>query len=353
MRLILFNAALVLFLCNLAIGTITLNSLRRDQAKKKTLPYLNLKWLPNGVKDGMASALAATVAKTILQPLDTVKTLQQQARSLQASRGPFQTAFGVVRSRGVFGLWSGLGVTVLGSAPSVALYFGTYTSIKSFLSRRFPNNFKVFNVVVSASVANSLASLLRAPFEVIKQRVQAGVHSSPMAAVATIWRADGLGGFFSHGQLTSQIIRDVPYAVLTLLSYELLQTALKRHTRLRSKLSKDSADSVEGSIAIPSRPAALSDAVLRSSDAVCGALAGGLSSFLTNPMDVIKTRMMTTREYSSVGEAVLRIVREEGVGSLYSGCTMRLMHKIPANGLFFLCYEAFRDLLGVVRSTGL
>lgn len=319
---------------------------------------LSLQWLPNGIKDGMASGLATAVAKTILQPLDTVKTLQQQSRSLRIGRSPFQTGIEVIRSRGVLGLWSGLGVTVFGSVPSVAVYFGAYSSIKAFMLKQFPNNLKVLNVVVSASVANTLASLLRAPFEVIKQQIQAGTHASPLVAISTIWRAEGLGGFFSHGQLASQVLRDVPYAVLTILSYELLQTALKSRARRRA-LSSSSSNSTSArqpkgsALVVPLGPPVLADSLLRSSDALCGALAGGLSSFLTNPMDVVKTRMMTSREYASVGVAAARMVREEGLAVFFSGCSMRLMHKIPANGLFFLCYEAFRDLLGVRRSSGL
>lgn len=94
------------------------------------------------------------------------------------------------------------------------------------------------------------------------------------------------------------------------------------------------------------------DEVLTSSqkgikNAICGALAGGIGSFLTTPMDVVKTRMMTSTEYKSVLDAILRISREEGLLAFFSGTTPRLMHKIPANGLFFLSYEVLKTALGV------
>lgn len=49
----------------------------------------------------------------------------------------------------------------------------------------------------------------------------------------------------------------------------------------------------------------------------------------------------------SVPEAAIRILREEGASTFLVGVYPRLMHKIPANGIFFLCYELFRQWLGV------
>ena len=87
----------------------------------------------------------------------------------------------------------------------------------------------------------------------------------------------------------------------------------------------------------------------RALDAFCGATAGGLGSLLTTPMDVIKTRMMTgnSGRYSSVLDAIRIMYRDEGPAAFLIGALPRLAHKVPANGLFFLCYESFRSWLGV------
>ena len=78
---------------------------------------------------------------------------------------------------------------------------------------------------------------------------------------------------------------------------------------------------------------------------------GGIGTFLTTPMDVVKTRIIagpgSSYQYSNVMEAVVNILQGEGPGAFFIGTTPRLLHKIPANGLFFLCYEAIRKLLGV------
>jgi hypothetical protein len=52
--------------------------------------------------------------------------------------------------------------------------------------------------------------------------------------------------------------------------------------------------------------------------------------------------------YTSVSDAVHRIIKEDGPATFFAGTSSRLLHKIPANGLFFLFYEAFRFMLGAV-----
>ncbi|RYY72127.1 solute carrier family 25 protein [archaeon] len=86
---------------------------------------------------------------------------------------------------------------------------------------------------------------------------------------------------------------------------------------------------------------------------LCGALAGGASSFLTVPMDVVKTRLMTggsmgNRPYTSLPHAITNIYAHEGISAFFTGWSSRLLHKIPANALFFVFFESFRVLLGAV-----
>jgi solute carrier family 25 S-adenosylmethionine transporter 26 len=229
-------------------------------------------------------------------------------------------------------LWSGLGVTIIGSAPSAAVYFGSYSSIKKRLLRVMPPELKLLTYAISASIGNTAASVFRVPYEVIKQRMQMGLFDSAWLAIADCWKNEGIKGLFGGGKLASQIARDVPYAVATLVTYELLQISARSYV---TYLREDNNDNG----AFKSTERAL--------NAACGSVAGGLGSFVTNPMDVVKTRMMTSRQYPDVLTAAARIYREEGAAAFMSGVSSRLMHKVPANGLFFLSYEWFRALLDV------
>jgi hypothetical protein len=84
-------------------------------------------------------------------------------------------------------------------------------------------------------------------------------------------------------------------------------------------------------------------------DMVTGGVAGGVGSYMTNPMDVIKTRLQV--DSSLYGGSVLACTKatfaEGGASAFLRGSVPRLIHKIPANGAFFLFYELFRRLLKV------
>lgn len=177
-------------------------------------------------------------------------------------------------------------------------------------------------MAASAAIGNTVASVFRVPYEVVKQRLQAGMYASTGQALRTMYQEGGVAAFFGRGGVASQILRDVPYAIVTLLTYESLR-------RARAELRKGA----------PSSPF---------EDSMIGALAGGVGSLISNPMDVVKTRIMTQPQiYKTVGATVTKVWAEEGPAAFFKGTAPRLLHKIPANAIFFAAYEIFRTLLRV------
>jgi hypothetical protein len=144
----------------LAPLSLPARSLFLVSAQKDHLPLIS-----ESVKSGIASALATAVVKFTLQPFDTIKTVQQM--NDRKYMGVMSTAKLIVKERGLFGLWSGVDVTVLGSLPSIALYFGIYNSIKTRVSTVLPPSLHPLAVVVAAIVGNTFACALRVPYEVI------------------------------------------------------------------------------------------------------------------------------------------------------------------------------------------
>mmetsp|Transcript_22566 Transcript_22566/g.47534 ORF Transcript_22566/g.47534 Transcript_22566/m.47534 type:complete len:248 (-) Transcript_22566:1428-2171(-) len=87
-----------------------------------------------GLKNTLASGMAAACSKTILAPFDTLKTVQQHVEG-GTSLGLVEAARSVTsRPGGVLNLYAGLGVSALGSMPSVGLYFGVYSYCKKIIS---------------------------------------------------------------------------------------------------------------------------------------------------------------------------------------------------------------------------
>lgn len=106
----------------------------------------------------------------------------------------------------------------------------------------------------------------------------------------------GLLGFFGKGGLKMQWARDIPYAMVTLLVYETLQKAAARRKGPGS----------EGSRSKEAKANPLENMVI-------GAIAGGMGSLVTNPMDMIKTRMMTSPElYAGPMDAAWKALTKEG-----------------------------------------
>ncbi|CAB9508526.1 Putative mitochondrial carrier protein PET8 [Seminavis robusta] len=284
----------------------------------------------DGLKNSMASALAAAFSKIILAPFDTIKTLQQyhQTSPDVASLTLTQAARQIMQRPGGFSnFYAGLGVSVVGAMPSVALYFGTYSYFKKALSaprtRADGTTYtlhKTLAVGLAAAMGNTLASFSRVPYEVLKQKLQTNTYRNTWEAVraVTSWEM-----IFPKGSILIQMARDIPYAVVTLLIYEHLQSWQA------------------------SQQQQLAASAQASSDMVLGAISGGIGSWVTNPLDVIKTRLQTAPPEmygGSISKCFVDTWKEGGGMAFLRGSWPRLMHKIPANGFFFLFYEFFRRL---------
>lgn len=325
-----------------------------------------------GLKSTLASGLAAACSKTLLAPFDTIKTVQQHV--------PGTTSLGLLeacqqitsRSGGIRNLYAGLGVSVLGSMPSVGLYFGVYSYCKrviepkliqcmgserrrrrrqkclgkgnssehgneieldsySICSDRVLHNLAIG---LSAAIGNTVASFSRVPYEVIKQALQTGQYDSTTKAISHMWTTGGMRSFFPLGGISIQMLRDIPYAIVTLLSYEYIKEVWV--------LKKSEEDPKNRWIR----------------DMIAGATAGGIGSYVTNPFDVIKTRLQTiilsedggsSSSYygGSITACATAVLKEGGPMAFLRGSVPRLIHKIPANGFFFVFYEFFKRVLRV------
>ncbi|RXK41984.1 solute carrier family 25 (mitochondrial folate transporter), member 32 [Tremella mesenterica] len=83
-----------------------------------------------------------------------------------------------------------------------------------------------------------------------------------------------------------------------------------------------------------------------------GAGAGLVSSFVTCPLDVIKTRLQAQHlsrdaaEYEGVRETVKRIWRQAGLRGFYRGLGPTLGGYLPTWGIYFTVYDMVKDRLG-------
>lgn len=191
-------------------------------------------------------------------------------------------------------------------------------------------------IALSAAIGNTVASFSRVPYEVVKQSLQTGQFSTTSQAITTMWNKNGqLRAFFPLGGISIQMVRDIPYAVFTLLSYEYIR---EHWVNKQSQLQEGEEEE---------------DNYRWLRDMIAGATAGGIGTYLTNPFDVIKTRLQTTTTTTVYGGSIVKcamaIYNEGGSSAFLRGSIPRLMHKIPANGFFFVFYEFFKRVLNNVE----
>ena len=158
-------------------------------------------------------------------------------------------------------MYRGIGSVAVGSAPGAALFFAMYDTSKNHLTSMMSNHSAAY--LVSASLGEATACLIRVPMENVKQKMQAGLYQTSSETVAAIAKQGIFKGFFT-GYL-STLAREVPFSALQFPLYEFFKASWSQR---------------QGREVSPFQAS------------LCGALGGGISAFLTTPLDVVKTRLM-------------------------------------------------------------
>ena len=89
--------------------------------------------ITEGWKNSLASGLASVCAKVLLQPFDTIKTVQQHSPETLSLLQAIQSVLNRPSGAGWKDLYAGVVVSALGSIPSISLYYGIYSYCKRVL----------------------------------------------------------------------------------------------------------------------------------------------------------------------------------------------------------------------------
>lgn len=253
----------------------------------------------------IAGGTAGVVVETALYPIDTIKT------RLQAVRGGGKINFK--------GLYSGLAGNLAGVLPASALFVGVYEPTKQKLLQIVPENLSAAAHLTAGAIGGFVASLVRVPTEVVKQRLQTGQFASAPDAVRLIASKEGFKGLYAgYG---SFLLRDLPFDAIQFCIYEQLRIGYKAAAR------RDLNDP---------------------ENAIIGAFAGALTGAITTPLDVIKTRLMvqgSANQYKGIFDCVQTIVREEGPPALLKGIGPRVMWIGIGGSIFFGVLESTKRML--------
>ncbi|KAJ1990539.1 hypothetical protein H4R33_001682 [Dimargaris cristalligena] len=172
--------------------------------------------------------------------------------------------------------------------------------------------------LIAGSSARALVGFILMPITVIKVRYESNFYNynSLYSATKNIIAQDGYRGFFS-GYIPT-VLRDAPYAGLYIAVYE--------QFKLQIPMLLDSYFSLR--LPVPATGMA------------AGMLAGISATLITQPFDMIKTRMQLKPDlYRTMWQAARVIVKDEGFYGFFRGAALRVARKAISTSISWTVYE--------------
>ncbi|MES1923242.1 hypothetical protein MHBO_004787 [Bonamia ostreae] len=149
--------------------------------------------------------------------------------------------------------------------------------------------------------------------------MQLGMHKTTINAIFDIKRKNGFKGFY-NGYWTT-VLREIPFDAIQFITFEIM----------KNKMTNKNTNTV---IFLP-----------------IGAISGVIAGFITNPIDVVKTRIMTQpfsskdKNYISTPTKMAKLVyKNEGYRAFLGGAGVRVVWIGLGGGVFFYVNETCRRL---------
>lgn len=320
---------------------------------------------PKTIISFFSGATSGCISTLILQPLDVIKTRMQMseaynrsirlksALTLQSNASVFQTFRGIIRQDSVSGLWRGVTASVLRNTMGVGVYFMSLNTITARLSDE-DGSLSHFATLASGATARSLAVILLCPLSVIKTRMETVEYSKQyngiLHAFRTIIAKEGPSAVYKG--LFPAILRDAPFSAMYMLIYLRTKETLGNAVGLknnRSTIMKNvTSQSQSSQTNSESQSPYLSQrGMTRAVNFASGACGGGLATLLTQPQDVVKTRLQLSQSnvegcpnrYGGTWEATRRLFNEEGLYAFFRGSSPRFFKRILGSAITWMVFE--------------
>lgn len=165
--------------------------------------------------------------------------------------------------------------------------------------------------------------------------------------VKKIWRQKGINGFYRGFFPT--MMRDVLEQSLALNLYNMMRkrVIISRNERKISRMkglqtlggpSKYCPSDNDGK--------AMDEKLGTPVHLALGMLSGGISAFITAPLDVVKTRLQCgSTSQNRIGRVLMELRTENGIRSLFAGTRPRIMQQALLFSAYFCMYEWFKLVL--------
>lgn len=279
------------------------------------------------IKAFLAGSLSGTCSTVLFQPLDLVKTRLQNASVTPVTTragptttiGMLEVLSGILQKEQLFGLWKGMTPSLTRCVPGVGLYFASMHWMSTNLVNGRPKPLESMAIGIAA---RSISGICLIPITVIKTRVESGeyVYRSIGQALKVIYRNEGARGLTCG--LLPTLFRDAPFSGLYLMFYSQIKQNLPQEI-------------FKGDLAAPAHFS-------------CGIVAGLLASLVTQPADVIKTKMqLYPGTYKSILHVILFIQKKHGFQGYFIGLVPRMLRRTLMAAMAWTLYEQITRSIGL------
>ncbi|KAH1016159.1 mitochondrial glycine transporter isoform X2 [Dendroctonus ponderosae] len=277
------------------------------------------------VKAFLAGSFSGTFSTVLFQPLDLVKTRLQNspATFINGRHGTLSMLSiftNIVQQEHIKGLWRGMTPSITRCVPGIGLYFSSLDYIKShYLEGKTPT---ALESVTMGFCARSMSGAILIPITVVKTRFESGMYdyNSMVSALKHIYRTEGLRGMTCG--LVPTLFRDAPFSGLYLMFY----------TQTKQLIPKELINSPYTS------PIHFT----------CGITAGILASVVTQPADVLKTKMqLYPTKFKGLWSVIVYVHNNHGVQGYFKGMVPRMLRRTLMAAMAWTVYEQLSKKLGL------
>ncbi|XP_017777289.1 PREDICTED: solute carrier family 25 member 38-A-like isoform X2 [Nicrophorus vespilloides] len=272
----------------------------------------------------LAGSFSGTFSTILFQPLDLVKTRLQNPTSAilnaRAGTGMVTIFATIVQQEHLRGLWRGMAPSITRCVPGVGLYFCSLDYLKTkFFEDRTPG---ALQSVALGMFARCMSGVALIPITVVKTRYESGVYgyNGVASALKEIYKTEGFKGMTCG--LIPTLFRDAPFSGLYLMFY----------TQSKQMIPED----------------LLNTHYATPMHFTCGITAGILASVVTQPADVLKTKMqLYPNKFNGIWSVMVYVHGKYGVQGYFKGMVPRMLRRTLMAAMAWTVYESITKSIGL------
>ncbi|XP_010534553.1 PREDICTED: mitochondrial substrate carrier family protein B isoform X2 [Tarenaya hassleriana] len=177
----------------------------------------------------VAGGLAGITAASATYPLDLVRTRLAAQTNIMYYNGIWHALRTISSEEGILGLYKGLGATLLGVGPSIAISFSVYETLRSYWRSNRSHDSTVMISLACGSLSGIVSSTATFPLDLVRRRKQlegAGgrevVYKTGLfGTMKHIVRTEGVRGLYRG--ILPEYYKVVPGVGICFMTYETLK----------------------------------------------------------------------------------------------------------------------------------